>query len=79
MKTWKAPYRREVSKPEFMTIILKCKEEKTLSPVGAGLDKPALDSGRFHSSMSYIFFKGMKQNTIQSNALPQTKHNKCQF
>ena len=52
MKTWKALYRREVglglkSKPEFMTIILRCKEEKTLSSVGARLDKTALGSGRF--------------------------------
>lgn len=54
MKTWKAPYRREVSKPESMTIILKCKEEKTLSPVGAGLDKPALGSGRF--PLKYVLY-----------------------
>lgn len=54
MKTWKAPYRREFSKPEFMTIILKCKEEKTLSPLSAGLDKSALDSGRF--PLKYVLY-----------------------
>lgn len=62
-----------------MTIILKCKEEETLSPVGAGLDKPALGQEDFHSRVSYILVKGTIQNTVQSNALPQTKHNKCQI
>lgn len=46
MKTWQAPYKREIglglkSKPEN----IKMQEEETLSLVGVGLDR-SLDSGR---------------------------------
>lgn len=79
MKTWQAPNKREIGLGlKSKTDNIKMQDEQTLSLVGVGLDK-ALDSGWFHSRMSYILVKETKQNTMQSNVLPQTKYYKSKI